>query len=227
MSPVFAGGGAGDKDFKEIVQEAIESISQDVEVKIDSKDYKTIHVHEASKCLRQSYYDRIDPIIQEQSNLNKVLGGIFRKLKSKSTMGSYDAGDVKLKAQADMIVRDVVMIFRSIDKFPESPVPSDILYLNACMWMFDKIEGVIIYITRDGKEDSFVVNRNQKMFEEVIRRTKIFYDLLTKKKTPVIEPSLDCLDCQYYARCFQKKKEGKPITFTTLFGAKEKETGLV
>ena len=83
-------------------------------------------------------------------------------------MGSYDVGDVKLKAQADMIVRDVVMIFRSIDKFPEHPVPSDILYLNACMWMFDKIEGVIIYITRDGKEDSFVVNRNQRMFEEVI-----------------------------------------------------------
>ena len=223
MSPVFAGGGTGDKDFKEIVQEAIESISQDVEVKIDSKDYKTIHVHEASRCLRQSYYDRIDPIVHEQSNLNKVLGGIFRKLKSKSTMGSYDAGDVKLKAQADMIVRDVVMIFRSIDKFPESPMPADILYLNACMWMFDKIEGVIIYITRDGKEDSFVVNRNQKMFEEVIRRTKIFYDLLTKKKIPVIEPSMECLNCQYYARCFQKKKEGKAISIGTLFGDKEKE----
>tara|TARA_B100000929_G_C15337659_1_gene362994 strand:- start:146 stop:565 length:420 start_codon:yes stop_codon:yes gene_type:complete len=138
-------------------------------------------------------------------------------------MGSYDAGDVKLKAQADMIVRDVVMIFRSIDKFPESPMPADILYLNACMWMFDKIEGVIIYITRDGKEDSFVVNRNQKMFEEVIRRTKIFYDLLTKKKIPVIEPSMECLNCQYYARCFQKKKEGKAISIGSLFGAKEKE----
>ena len=225
MVPIFDSGGAGDKDFKQIVKEAIESVSQDVEIKVDSKDFKTIHVHETAKCLRQSYYDRIDPIAQEQSNLNKVLGGIFRKLKARSSIGDYDVGDVKLKAQADMIVRDVVMIFRSIDKFPEHPVPSDILYLNACMWMFDKIEGVIIYITRDGKEDSFVVNRNQKMFEEVIKRTKIFHDLLTKKKVPVIEPNYDCLNCQYYARCFQKKKEGKPISMSALFGSKEKEEG--
>ncbi|GIS96498.1 MAG: hypothetical protein CM1200mP23_3040 [Nitrososphaerota archaeon] len=75
---------------------------------------------------------------------------------------------VELKGQADMIESDVIMIFRSIEEFPESPLASDILYLNACMWIFDKIEGIITYITRDGKEDSFVVNRNQKMFEEVV-----------------------------------------------------------
>ena len=45
-----------------------------------------------------------------------------------------------------MIERDVIMIFRSIEEFPESPLASDILYLNACMWIFDKIEGIITKI---------------------------------------------------------------------------------
>ena len=137
-------------------------------------------------------------------------------------MGDYDIKDgIKLKGQADMVVRDVVMIFRSVEAFPENPLPSDILYLNACMWMFDKIEGIITYITRDGKEDSFVATKNQKMFEEVIRRTKVFNDLLKEKKKPIIEPSMECLNCQYYTRCFIKKKEGKSISIPSLFGAKE------
>jgi CRISPR-associated exonuclease Cas4 len=121
-----------------------------------------------------------------------------------------------------MIKDDVVLLFRSIDKFPENPLAVDMLYLNACMWLFDKIEGIIVYITPDGKEDSFVTNRNQKMFEEVVRRTKIFHDLLEKNnadpkaKPPIIEPSLDCLDCQYYERCYIKKKTGRTITMGSL-----------
>jgi CRISPR-associated exonuclease Cas4 len=134
-----------------------------------------------------------------------------------------------LKGQADMIKDDVILIFRSIAKFPDNPIPADMLYVNACMWMFDKIEGVIVYITPDGKEDSYVTNRNQKMFEEVVRRTKVFHDLLeknnsdSKAKPPIIEPSLDCLDCQYYERCFIKKKTGKTITISSLFGKFGKE----
>ena len=222
MIPKFDQVEMGDKDYKQVVRDAIESLGEDVGIKIDPEDFQTIYLHEVTKCLRQSYYDRIDPLKQEQSSLNKILGGLFRKLKSRSTVGNYDIKDgIKLKGQADMVVRDVVMIFRSVDVFPENPLPSDILYLNACMWMFDKIEGIITYITRDGKEDSFVTSKNQKMFEEVIRRTKVFNDLLKEKKKPIIEPSMECLNCQYYGRCFQKPKEGKSISIPSLFGSKE------
>jgi len=220
--PKFDSVEMGDKDYKQIVRDAIESLGEDVGLKIDPNDFQTIHLQEVVKCLRQSYYDRMDPLKQEQSSLNKILGGLFRKLKSRATMGDYDIkDDIKLKGQADMVVRDVVMIFRSVEAFPENPLPSDILYLNACMWMFDKIEGIITYITRDGKEDSFVTSKNQKMMEEVIRRTKVFNDLLKEKKKPIIEPSMECLNCQYYTRCFIKKKEGKSISIPSLFGAKE------
>jgi len=223
MGPLFAGGGAGDRDYKQVVRDAIDSIGEDISLKIDTKDINTIYLHEATKCLRRSFYDRMDPLETEQTQFNKVLGGLFRKMKSNATTGKYDMdGGLVLKGEADMIKDDVILIFRSVDKFPENPMPVDMLYLNACMWLFDKIEGVIVYITPDGKEDSFVTNRNQKMFEEVVRRTKVFHDLLEKNnadpkaKPPIIEPSLDCLDCQYYERCYIKKKTGKTITMGSL-----------
>ena len=214
----------GDRDYKQIVRDAIDSIGEDIEFKIDAKDISTIYLQETVKCLRRSFYDRTDPLETEQTQFNKVLGGLFRKMKSQATMGNYDMdGGLTLKGQVDMIKDDVILIFRSVDKFPENPMPVDILYVNACMWMFEKIEGVIVYITPDGKEDSFVTNRNQRMFEEVIRRTKVFHDLLNEKKVPIIEPSTDCQDCQYYERCYIRKKEGKTITISSLFGRFGKE----
>jgi len=221
---------AGDRDYKQVVRDAIDSIGEDVSFKIDTKDINTIYLYETTKCLRRSFYDRTDPLETEQTQFNKVLGGLFRKMISNATVGKYDLdGGLTLKGQADMIKDDVVLLFRSIDKFPENPMPVDMLYLNACMWLFDKIEGVIVYITPDGKEESFVTNKNQKMFEEVIRRTKVFHDLIERRNTdpkakpPIIEPSVDCLDCQYYERCYIRKKEGKQITLSSLFGKFGKE----
>jgi|TARA_B100001105_G_scaffold191258_1_gene155452 CRISPR-associated exonuclease Cas4 len=221
---------SGDRDYKQIVRDAIDSIGEDFSLKIDTKDVNTIYLDETTKCLRRSFYDRADPLETEQTQFNKVLGGLFRKMKSHATIGKYEMDNgLALKGQVDMIKDDVVLIFRSVNKYPENPLPVDILYVNACMWMFNKIEGVIVYITPDGKEESFVTNRNQKMFEEVIRRTKVFHDLLERNKTdpkakpPIIEPSLDCLDCQYYERCYIRKKEGKQITLSSLFGKFGKE----
>ncbi len=215
----------GDRDYKQIVRDAIDSIGEDAQLKFDLKDSNTIYLHEATKCLRRSFYDRTEPLETEQTQFNKVLGGLFRKMKSQSIVGKYEMdGGLALKGQADMIEDDVILIFRSVNRYPENPLPADILYINACMWMFNKIEGVVVYITPDGREESFVTNRNQKMFEEVIRRTKVFHDLLEKRNTdpkakpPIIEPSIDCLDCQYYERCYIRKKEGKQITLSSLFG---------
>ena len=223
----------GDRDYKQIVRDAIDSIGEDAELKFDTTNPNVIYLHEVTKCLRRSFYDRTEPLETEQTQFNKVLGGLFRKMKSKATIGTYkmDSG-LALKGQVDMIEDDVVMIFRAVNRYPENPLPADILFVNACMWMFDKIEGVVVYITPDGKEESFVTNKNQKMFEEVIRRTKVFHDLIERRNTdpkakpPIIEPSMDCLDCQYYERCYIRKKEGKQITLSSLFGKFGKEDSI-
>ena len=223
----------GDRDYKQIVRDAIDSIGEDAQLKFDTKDPNIIYLHEATKCLRRSFYDRTEPLETEQTQFNKVLGGLFRKMKSFATIGKYDmTGGLTLKAQVDMIKDDVILIFRSVNRYPENPLPADILYVNACMWIFNKIEGVIVYITPDGREESFVTNKNQKMFEEVVRRTKVFHDLLERRNTdpkakpPIIEPSEDCIDCQYYERCYIRKKEGKQITLSSLFGKFGKEDNI-
>ena len=223
----------GDRDYKQIVRDAIDSIGEDVQLKFDTKDPNTIYLHEVTKCLRRSFYDSTESLETEQTQFNKVLGGLFRKMKSFATISEYNMDDgLALKGQVDMIKDDVILIFRSVNRYPENPLPADILYVNACMWIFNKIEGVIVYITPDGREESFVTNRNQKMFEEVVRRTKVFHDLLERRNTdpkakpPIIEPSLDCLDCQYYERCYIRKKEGKQITLSSLFGKFGKEDNI-
>ncbi|MFN3654896.1 MAG: Dna2/Cas4 domain-containing protein, partial [Candidatus Nitrosotenuis sp.] len=84
----------------------------------------------------------------------------------------------------------------------------------------NKTDGVIVYLT-DEKESSFVVMRDKKMFEETIRRVRVFSNLIAEKKSPILEPSAECSGCQYYERCYIKKHEGKQFSLTELFGQKK------
>jgi len=117
-----------------------------------------------------------------------------------------------------MMVDDVVMIFRSAQNELENPLANDVLYLNACLWVYDKTEGIIVYITGDRKEITFSLTRNKKMFEEVIRRVRVLNNLLKEEKAPILEPSTECSDCQYYERCFMKKKNTKHVDIGEMLG---------
>ena len=211
----------GDRDFRSITHNAIRSIGNELEIEIDSKDIQTIHLQEVTKCLRRSYYDRIDPNEIERRGFNELLSGLLRKLQYGSEPKEFALDEIKLKAQVDMITDDSILLFRSALGELENPQANDVLYLNACMWIYDKVDGVIVYITGNKKEITFSLTRNKKMFEETIRRVRVFNDLLKEQKTPIIEPSSDCSDCQYFERCFMKKKSSKQISLMGILG-KEK-----
>ena len=211
----------GDRDFRSITHNAIRSIGNELEIEIDSKDIQTIHLQEVTKCLRRSYYDRIDPNEIERRGFNELLSGLLRKLQYGSEPKEFAIDKIKLKAQVDMITDDSILLFRSALYELENPQANDILYLNACMWIYDKVDGVIVYITGDKKEITFSLTRNKKMFEETIRRVRVLNDLLKEQKTPILEPSSDCSDCQYFERCFMKKKSSKQISLMGILG-KEK-----
>ena len=211
----------GDRDFRSITHNAIRSIGNELEIEIDSKDIQTIHLQEVTKCLRRSYYDRIDPNEIERRGFNELLSGLLRKLQYGSEPKEFAIDKIKLKAQVDMITDDSILLFRSALGELENPQANDILFLNACMWIYDKVDGVIVYITGDKREITFSLTRNKKMFEETIRRVRVFNDLLKEQKTPIIEPSSDCSDCQYFERCFMKKKSSKQISLMGILG-KEK-----
>ncbi|MGD2106875.1 MAG: hypothetical protein PVH93_04640 [Nitrosopumilaceae archaeon] len=208
----------GDRDYRSVIKNAIDSIGKELEIDIDVKDYKTIHLQEVVQCLRRSYYDRTDSKEIERRGFNDLTSGLLRKLEYGSKPKIFEIDDIKLKGQSDMILDDIIILFRSSKDIPESPQANDLLYLNACLWIYDKVDGMIVYITRDGEEFTFSLTRDKKMFEEVIRRVRVLNDLLNEQKTPILEPSLNCLDCQYYQRCFISKKNSKQLSLAEMLG---------
>jgi CRISPR-associated exonuclease Cas4 len=213
----------GDRDFRSITHNAIRSIGNELEIEIDSKDIQTIHLQEVTQCLRRSYYDRIDPNEIERRGFNDLLSGLLRKLQYGTEPKEFAMDEIKLKAQVDMITDDSILLFRSALYELENPQANDILYLNACMWIYDKVDGVIVYITGDKREITFSLTRNKKMFEEIIRRVRVLNDLLKEQKTPILEPSSDCSGCQYFERCFMKKKTSKQISLMGILGKENKD----
>lgn len=212
----------GDRDFRSIIKNAVGAIGREIKTDIDSADTKTIHLQEATQCMRRSYYDRTDYMEIERRGFNELLSGLLRKLEYGSEPKEYATGDSRIIGQADMVVDDSVLLFRSSPGDMENPLAGDILYLNACLWIYDKTDGMIVYITNDRKETTFSLTRDKKMFEEVIRRSKVLGDMLEKKRIPIIEPSPECSDCQYYERCFVKRKNTKQLSLAKMFGM-EKE----
>ena len=208
----------GDRDFRTIIQSALRSIGKELQLDIDSKNIQTIHLQEVVQCLRRSYFDRIDPVEIERRGFNELLSGLLRKLEYGSDPKEFEIDDIRLKGQTDMLVDDVIMLFRPAQNELDNPLANDILYLNACLWIYDKTEGIIVYITGDRKETTFSLSRNNKMFEEVVRRVRVLNDLLKKQKAPILEPSTECSECQYYERCFMKKKNSKQVDIGEMLG---------
>ena len=208
----------GDRDFRSIVKNAVDTIGRELEIEIDAKNIKTIHLKEVVQCLRRSYYDRIDPKEVERRGFNDLLSGLLRKLHYGSDPKEFSIDEIKLRGQADMIADDSIVLFRPSKTVLEAPVANDLLYLNACMWIYDKTDGIIVYITGDREESMFSLTRDKKMFEEIIRRVRVLNDLLKEQKTPILEPSNDCAECQYYQRCFITKKNTKQISLAEMIG---------
>jgi CRISPR-associated exonuclease Cas4 len=212
----------GDRNYRSIVSSAIDAITKETEAQLSNpQDNKIVFLYEVVRCLRRSYFDRFDRLESENRVFGSLFEGLIRKLPYGSKIGEFAIDEIKLKGQADMIVDDVVILFKLVSSPPEMPFASDILYLNACMWIFNKTDGVVIYITNDGKESSFSVLREKKMFEEILRRVRVFSNLIGEKKAPILEPSLECSDCQYYERCYIKKQEGKQFSLSEMFSIKK------
>ena len=209
----------GDRDFRTVIKNSIESVGKELDYKIDLENVNKIHVNEVTKCMRRSYYDRTDPAEPERTRFSDLLGGMFRTLDYGSIPATYDLKNgISLEAQSDMIADDVVMIFRSVGKFPEDPFAKDILYLNACLWIYNKVDGIIVYIDGVGNEASFALTKDKKMFEELVRRAQTFRTLVNDKKVPQVEPSTECSTCQYYERCYTKKKRNEEDLVRQILG---------
>lgn len=212
----------GDRDFRGLIRGALDSIGRELDAKVDASDSKTVHLHEVTRCMRRSYYDRADPLDAERGGFNELLGGLLQKLGYGTEPAEYDMGGTTLRARADMIADDAVILFRSSSEVLQDPRAEDLLYLNACLWIYGKSDGVIVYVAGDRKEASFSATRDKKIFEETARRVRVYADLLAGSKVPILEPSDQCSGCQYYQRCYMKERVGRAVTLKELVGMGEK-----
>jgi CRISPR-associated exonuclease Cas4 len=197
----------GGRDVRTTIEKSLSKLHDDLSVKIDKKNPDRIHAVEASGCTRFAYYERKDPLPADNMSKISILLGAAMRHSLSNARGEYRVDSLSLEVNADLIMADEFVVrFEVVSALPEVPHPRDLLYLNACLFAFNKNDGILIYITAEGKATEFTVTKNNKMFEEVVRRSRVLSTLLKDGKVPIVEPSELCLNCKYYERCYTKKQ---------------------
>ncbi|RPJ30721.1 MAG: hypothetical protein EHM25_05705 [Nitrosopumilales archaeon] len=199
----------GGRNFHKLIEDELIKISKKLTMDYDSNG---IHVSEITRCTRLSYFERMDPFVDEYSNaLSNISKGSLTKLLNGITR-EYKIDDLTIYATVDLMIdNEMIINFVPVSKLPEYPHPNDLLYTNASMFIFDIQGGFIVYFTPEGKFVEFIVSESKRMFEQVVRRARILYLLLKEKKTPVVEPSELCFSCKYFQRCFGQQKESEHL----------------
>ncbi|MGB7936957.1 MAG: hypothetical protein WCF21_10085 [Nitrososphaeraceae archaeon] len=199
----------GGRNFHKLIEDELIKISKKLTLDYDSNG---IHVSEITRCTRLSYFERMDPFVDEYSNaLSNISKGSLTKLLNGITR-EYKVDDLTIYATVDLMIdNDMIINFVPVSILPEYPHPNDLLYTNASMFIFDIQGGFIVYFTPEGKFVEFSVSESKRMFEQVIRRARILYLLLKEKKTPVVEPSELCFSCKYFQRCFGQQNESEHL----------------
>ena len=207
----------GSKDVKKMIHKTFENIHNNQAKNIDKQNPEKIHANEASRCTRLAYYERKDPLpLDSNSTISVLIKDSVRRLFN-NIDSEYKVDALSILASADMLVdEEFVVKFELVTKLPDTPHPRDLLYLNACLFAFDKTEGILIYTNIDGGTIEFSLTRNNRMFQEIIRRARILSTLLKEERVPIVEPCELCLTCKYYERCYAQERKNSSLGFLGL-----------
>jgi CRISPR-associated exonuclease Cas4 len=197
----------GGKNLREVIEDAIDDRYKNLSIKIDKTNPDRIHAIEASGCTRFAYYERKDSLPSDNATKISSLLGNGMRHSLNNTPGQYKVDTLVLEVNVDMIIaNEYIVRFEIVTTLPEVPHPQHMLYLNACLFAFNKDEGFLIYMTAEGKTVEFSVTKNNRMFEEIVRRAKVLSTLLKENRVPIVEPSDLCMSCKYFERCYARKK---------------------
>jgi CRISPR-associated exonuclease Cas4 len=215
----------GGRNLHQVIENAIDDIYKDLSVKIDKTNFDRIHAIEASGCTRFAYYERKDSLpLDNAAKVSSLLGNGMRHSLS-NIRGEYKVDALVLEVNADMIMaNEFIVRFEIVPNLPEVPNPQHMLYLNACLFAFNKDEGFLIYMTDEGKMVEFSITKNNRMFEEIVRRARVLSTLLKENRVPIVEPSNLCTTCKYFERCYARKKvkeEGSGFILEEIFKPKK------
>jgi CRISPR-associated exonuclease Cas4 len=212
----------GDIDIRRMIEKTLDKIYDDFQ-DVDKRNPDRIHALEVSRCTRLSYYERKDPLRDDKTARMSILLKDSIRRTFNNIRGEYKVDNLILEVNADMVINEeFILRFEVVANLPEIPHPRDLLYLNACLFAFNKSDGIIMYINLEGKTIGFSVTKNNRMFEEIIRRTRVLNTLLRESKVPIVEPSDLCLTCKYYQRCYYREKKTSNFSLETLLGLGKK-----
>lgn len=207
----------GSKDVKKMIYKEFES-AYDNQIRYPDKlNPDKIHASEASRCTRLAYYERKNPLPPDSnSTISVLIKDSIRRLFS-NINSEYKVDALSILASADMVVDgEYVVKFELISKLPATPHPRDLLYLNACLFAFDKTDGILIYTDISGDTVEFSLTRNNRMLQEIVRRARILSTLLKEDRVPIVEPCELCLSCKYYERCYAQERKNSSLGFLGL-----------
>ncbi len=213
----------GDRDLRKIIEKTVDKTYDSLDT-ISHNDPSSIHVLEACRCTRLSYYERRDSTTASDYDAKVSIllkDGIRRSFSNVN--GEYKIDNLTIRGTADAIIDDHVLRFELVAKLPQTPHPRDLLYLNACLFVFNKDQGILIYVIPEGHTLEFFVIKNNRMFEDVVRRARILSTLLKENRVPIIEPSDLCLSCKYFERCYSKEAKISSFSLENLFGRGKKD----
>src|SRR3712207_3191650 len=146
----------GGRNLHEMIENAIDDIYKNLSVKIDKTNSDRIHAIEASGCTRFAYYERKDPLPSDNATKISSLLGNGMRHSLDNIRGEYKIDTLALEVNADMIMaNEFIVRFEIVPAVPDVPHPQHMLYLNACLFAFNKDEGFLIYMTEDGKMVEF------------------------------------------------------------------------
>jgi CRISPR-associated exonuclease Cas4 len=208
-----------------MIEKTIDKIYDNIDQVSHNNNPDVIHVLEACRCTRLSYFERKDPVPNSKTSSKvSILIRDSVKRSFSNVEGEYKVDNLSVCGTADTIIdNQFVVRFELVTKLPDTPHPRDLLYLNACLFIFNKLDGILIYITSEGHTSEFFITKNNKMFEDVIRRARILSTLLKESKIPIIEPCDLCLSCKYYERCYYRERKISNFSLDALFGRGKKE----
>ena len=190
----------GERNWRDIIDKVVDEKYEEYIEKVDDND--KIMIDECIQCLRRSYYDRSEPMkMPKRMKMHRILTNAIKNRKSKE----YELDGLTIIGYADMIMDGVLFSILPRDTLPTEPLPEDLLALNANLCIFDIDNGVLLYIDGGGNSIEFSMIRDNRLFNETIRRAKILSTLLKEKRLPIIEPSNACMGCQYQERCYIRK----------------------
>ncbi|TLX66372.1 MAG: Dna2/Cas4 domain-containing protein [Thaumarchaeota archaeon] len=198
---------ATDAPAKVDVYDVIEKVFENINPQLT--DAGKISIDEVSGCLRNAYYDRKEPAERTHKQMiSKIIQEGSLKRLARPAEGEIEAGpNLKLVGSADRVEDDVVMIFKDVRELPEMPFAEHFIRLNACLYLFNKEEGMLVYFDKEGNEMEFIVPKSKRLLNETLRRARILNTMLNNNVVPALEPSERCQTCAYYEKCYYRSED--------------------